>query len=162
MIKALALMLAAGPVAAQQSEQMLDMLGAHCLPHIETGVAIAPDLELASPGATENLLDGAAGRAWVGENPALALFKYDDVLSCGVFGLGIDAQEMTAAAASFAAAAQMVAGDAEVGRTQYLKQRDDGDVTVLIVLTVPGPDVAALNAMRLPAGEWSNTVLGEN
>lgn len=141
---------------------MLDLFSAHCLPHIEAGAAISPELEPASDAIVASLIDGAPGRAWVAENPALALFDYDDVPSCGVFGLGVNAGEFVTAATSFATDAGMIEGPAEPGRTQFLKQREDGDVTLLVVMAVPGPDVAALNAMSLPAGDWSNTVLGEN
>ena len=141
---------------------MLDLLDPHCWPYIETGADVAPDLAPASAGATQNLLDGAAGRAWVAESPALALFDYDGATSCGVFGLDIAAQEFVTATAGFAETAGMTQGASTNGRAEYLKARDDGDVTMLIAMAIPGADVAAINAMRLPSGDWSNTVLGEN
>ena len=121
MIKVLALMLSAGPLAAQESVQMLDLLAPHCWPYIETGAK-----------------------------------------SCGVFGLDIAPQEFMTATTQFAGTVGMTQGASADGRAEYLKARDDGDVTMLIAMAVPSADVAAINAMHLPSGDWSNTVLGEN
>ena len=142
---------------------MVAMLDAHCLPHVADGAVIAPDdMSPTSAGVTDSLLDGQAGRAWSGANPALALYDYDEADSCGVFGLGVDATEFGFAAETFAREAGFAEGPVEAGRLIYLRAAGDDEVILLIATAVPDQGVAALNAIRLPAADVPFTIPGEN
>ncbi len=162
MIKALAFAMLATPLAAQESAEMLALLEAHCMPKVQSDAAVNPPLERASDGIADSLLDGQPGRAWTAANPAIALFDYEGAPSCGVFGAGVPQAEFFAAIDGWVDGMGMVEAPREGDTRRFLADAGDGEVAMLFAMTAPGQNVAVLNALRLPANDWTNSILGGN
>lgn len=157
MIKhAFALALLATPLAAQDANTALDIMGEQCVDGLMRDLRALPlGMAPADAVAASAVLSGNQGNVWA--TGTLILFELERQPVCGIYfaQTPISAQ----AIGTWAAEWQLVEAPQESGTRRFIRRYSEEEVVMVFVASSDDPQLVEITGRILPANDWTNRIL---
>ena len=152
----LALSLLATPLAAQDANTALSVMGEQCVDGLMRDLRAGPSGMMAADAATNaTILSGAGGNVWTAGN--LVLFDLDQSPVCGIYM--VETPISGQAIGQWASRWQLTEAPQEAGTRRFIRRYSDAEVLMVFVASSQNPQLVEITGRILPANDWTNRIL---